>query len=59
MELAARVIAATAWDLAQDPNALAQAREEFSRRTGHHHYEAMLEPGQAPPLDYRNSPSAN
>jgi aminobenzoyl-glutamate utilization protein B len=59
MELAARVIAATAWDLAHGPDLLAQARAEFDRRTAHHLYEAMLEPGQLPPLDYRNSPSAN
>ncbi len=59
MELAARVLAATAWDLAHDPETLARAHAEFERRTGNYRYEAMLDPQQQPPLDYRDAPSAN
>jgi aminobenzoyl-glutamate utilization protein B len=59
MELAARVLAATAWDLAHDPVALERARIEFEHRTGQQPYAAMLEPDQQPPLDYRNAPSVD
>jgi aminobenzoyl-glutamate utilization protein B len=59
MELAAHVLAATAWDLAHDPDTLSRARDELKRRTEYYRYDAMLEPGQKPPLDYRNPPSLN
>ncbi len=59
MELAARVLAATAWDLAHDPALLGRAREELQRRTQYYRYEAMLEPDQPPPLEYRDAPSAH
>jgi aminobenzoyl-glutamate utilization protein B len=59
MELAARVLAATAWDLALDPETLGRARAEFEQRTAPYRYEAMLELGQEPPLNYRDAPSAN
>jgi len=59
MELAARVLAATAWDLAHDPDALVRAKQELDRRTAHLRYAPMLERNQKPPLDYRNSPDEN
>lgn len=56
MNLAARVLAATAWDLYQSPDVLATARKEHERRLGETKYESLMEPGQKPPLDYRKSP---
>jgi len=58
MILAARVLAATAWDLAHDPEILDQAADEHRARTAGYTYSAMLEPGATPPLDYRDPPSA-
>lgn len=57
MLLAAEVIAATAWDLAHDPETVAVAQAELERRLDGRPYDAMLEDGQPPPLDYRNPPS--
>ncbi|MDX1382757.1 MAG: amidohydrolase [Thermoanaerobaculia bacterium] len=57
MLLAAKVLAATGWDLMRSPEVLAEARAELEERTGDNPYEAMLEDGQAPPLDYRNAPA--
>jgi aminobenzoyl-glutamate utilization protein B len=59
MQLAARTLAAVAWDLYRDPATLAAARSELERRLGEsgYRYQPMLEPGQPPPLDYRNAPS--
>jgi aminobenzoyl-glutamate utilization protein B len=56
MQLAARVLAATAWDLYQDPKRVAAAKEEYQRRLAGRKYETLLEPGQPPPLDYRDPP---
>jgi aminobenzoyl-glutamate utilization protein B len=56
MQLAARVLAATAWDLYQDPDLLAAAKAEHQRRLAGRKYQPLLEPGQAPPLDYRDPP---
>lgn len=56
MFLAARVLAATAWDLAHSPATLESARQEHAERLANHQYQPLLEPGQAPPLDYRNNP---
>lgn len=56
MILAARVLAATAYDLIHNPEVLASAREELQERLAGDPYDAMLEPGQAPPLNYRNAP---
>lgn len=56
MEFAARVLAATAWDLAHDPGALANAKAEHTRRTAHLRYAPMLEINQKPPLNYRDAP---
>ena len=56
MLLAAKVLAATAWDLYQNPETLSQAGDELRRRRSDAPYKAMLEPGQKPPLNYRNPP---
>ncbi len=58
MHLAARVLAATAWDLYQDPRLLAAAKAEHRERLASEKYESLLEPGQKPPLDYRLPPKA-
>lgn len=53
MLLAAKVLAATAWDLYEDPKLVANAKEEFARRLSGRVYKAMLEKDQQAPLDYR------
>jgi len=55
MEFAARVLAATAWDLAHDADTIASAKAELERRTGHLRYTPMLERDQKPPLNYRDA----
>lgn len=55
MLLAARVLAATAWDLYHQPDTLAAARAELSNRRSKTEYKPLLEPGQKPPLDYRSA----
>lgn len=59
MNLAARVLAATAWDLYHSPQRLAAAKAELQRRRGDRKYESLMQPGQKPPLDYRNPPKAD
>ena len=56
MVLAARTLAATAWDLFQSPGVLAAAKAEHRRRLAGHPYHSLLGPDQKPPLDYRNAP---
>lgn len=56
MQLAARVLAATAWDLFENPKLIAAAKEEHQRRLAGRKYQPLLEPNQAPPLDYRDPP---
>lgn len=56
MQLAARTLAATAWDLMTQPDILVQAKAEFHQRLEGRKYESLLLPDQKPPLDYRNSP---
>jgi aminobenzoyl-glutamate utilization protein B len=56
MQLAARVLAASAWDLYHSPAALTAAKAELHRRLGDRKYESLMQPGQKPPLDYRNPP---
>ncbi|MBS0202099.1 MAG: amidohydrolase [Planctomycetes bacterium] len=58
MQLAARTMAACAWDLYQKPEILVAARAEFTRQLAGRKYDPLLLPGQKPPLDYRNSPFA-
>ena len=57
MILAARTLAATAWDLFQSPRVLQAARAEHRRRLAGHPYHSLLGPDQKPPLDYRNAPA--
>jgi len=56
MLLAAKTLAATAWDLFGDTATLTAARRELEERVGPAGYVPMLEEGQQPPLDYRNPP---
>jgi aminobenzoyl-glutamate utilization protein B len=58
MLLAAKVLSATAWDLYTKPELLAAAKAEHQRRLAATPYMSLLEPGQKPPLDYRNPPNA-
>jgi aminobenzoyl-glutamate utilization protein B len=58
MHLAARVLAASAWDLYQDPKLLAAAKAEHRERLANEKYQSLLEPGQKPPLDYRKGAAA-
>jgi len=57
MLMAARVLAATTWDLLADPAIAAAAREELNRRLADRPYRPALEPDQQPPLDYRKAPT--
>jgi aminobenzoyl-glutamate utilization protein B len=56
MQLAAKVLAAAAWDLYQDPKLVAAAKAEHQKRLAGRKYESLLEPDQQPPLDYRDPP---
>jgi aminobenzoyl-glutamate utilization protein B len=57
MNLAAKVLAATAWDLYKNPSTLRAAKEELQKRLGQEKYQTLMQPGQKPPLGYRNAPS--
>lgn len=56
MQLAARVLAASAWDLYHSPETLAAAKAELRRRLDDRKYESLMQPGQKPALDYRDPP---
>ena len=56
MNLAAQVLAATAWDLYADPKLIAGREGRVHAATGGRKYEPMLEKDQPPPLDYRLPP---
>lgn len=56
MTLAAKVLAASAWDLYNSPQTIAAAKAEFQRRIGKEKYQSLMQPGQKPPLDYRKPP---
>jgi aminobenzoyl-glutamate utilization protein B len=56
MNLAAKVLAATAWDLFTNPSYLNGAKEEHRRRLNSEKYQSLMEPNQKPPLDYRKPP---
>ncbi len=56
MQLAARVLAASAWDLYRDPKLIEAAKAEHRRRLDGRKYKSLLEPNQPPPLDYRDPP---
>jgi aminobenzoyl-glutamate utilization protein B len=53
MDLAAKVLAATAWDLFQQPETLAAAKAERLRRLNGREYEPLIGAELKPPLDYR------
>lgn len=56
MQLAARVLAATAWDLLNNPQLIAEAKVDHQRQLAGRKYLSLLEPNQEPPLDYRDPP---
>lgn len=53
LNLAARVLAASAWDLFTSPGILKEAQDEHAERLGEREYKSLMRPGQKPPLDYR------
>ncbi|WP_166828250.1 amidohydrolase [Thalassoroseus pseudoceratinae] len=57
MVLAAKTLAVTAWDLFESPDVLRAANKELKRRLGDGEYQSLMQPGQKPPLDYRNPAS--
>lgn len=59
MLLAARVMAASAWDIFQQPKIIADAQAELRQRLGDRPYRSLLLPGQEPPLNYRDPPMRN
>jgi len=59
MNLASRVLAATAWDLFTNPDLVATAKAEHMQRIGSRPYRSLMQTGQKPPLDYRNPPRKN
>ena len=58
MNLAARVLAATAWDLYTRPSLLKAAQAEHQQRLGDGKYQTLMQPDQKPPLDYRRPATA-
>ena len=56
MHLAARVLAASMWDLFQNPELIKEAQAEQQRRTDDKPYRSLMQPGQKPSLDYRDPP---
>ncbi|NQV22942.1 MAG: amidohydrolase [Rhodopirellula sp.] len=56
LNLAARVLAASAWDFYTKPELLREGKLEFQRRIGDQGYRSLMVDGQKPPLDYRNAP---
>jgi aminobenzoyl-glutamate utilization protein B len=56
MQLAARTLAAMAWELFQDNKLRMAAQAEHRDRIGDRPYRPLILPGQPPPLDYRDPP---
>ncbi len=56
MQLAARVLAASAWDLLQNAKLLEEAKAEHQRLLIKQAYQPLLGEGQQPPLNYRDAP---
>jgi aminobenzoyl-glutamate utilization protein B len=56
MQLAAKTLAASAWDLFQDPKLIVAAKEELQRKLEGKPYKPLLEKEQKPPFDYRDPP---
>ena len=55
MNLAARTLVATAYDLFTDPQLVKDAKAEHAKRLDGKKYEALLEKDQPPPLNYRDA----
>jgi aminobenzoyl-glutamate utilization protein B len=55
MVLAARTLAATAYDLFADPKLIAAAKDEHRRRLDGRRYTPLMDKDQKPALDYRNA----
>jgi aminobenzoyl-glutamate utilization protein B len=55
MKLAARTLAANAYDLFTDPKLIEAAKAEHAERLAGRRYTPMIEKDQKPPLDYRNA----
>ena len=53
MNLAARTLATTAFELFENPKHLRAANQELERRLGSRKYEPLIGAEQTPPLDYR------
>jgi aminobenzoyl-glutamate utilization protein B len=56
MQLAAKTLAATAWDLYHDPKLIETAKEEFVRRLDGRKYQSLIPKDLNPPLNYRDLP---
>jgi aminobenzoyl-glutamate utilization protein B len=56
MQLAAKTLAATAWDLYHDPKLIETAKEEFVRRLDGRKYQSLIPKDLNPPLNYRDPP---
>jgi aminobenzoyl-glutamate utilization protein B len=56
LNLAARVLAASAWDLFTTPDLLRDGKLEHARRIGDQGYRSLMVKGQKPSLDYRDPP---
>lgn len=56
LNLAARVLAATAWDLYMKPELLRDGKLEHARRISDRGYRSLMVRGQKPSLDYRDAP---
>ena len=55
MQLAAKVLAVSCWDLMTSPEVLKEARAEHSRRREGNDYTPLISEDQPPPLNYRNN----
>lgn len=53
MQLAAKVLAASAWDLLTAPPLIDEANAELRERLGRRAYHSLMQADQQPPLDYR------
>jgi aminobenzoyl-glutamate utilization protein B len=56
MQLAARTLAAMAWDLFRDGDLRTAVQAEYATRLAGRPYRPLILPGQPPPLDYRDPP---
>jgi len=58
MQVAAKTLAATAWDICQDPKIIETARAEHKRQLNGRTYQSMMGKEQPPPLEYRGKVTA-